>query len=87
MQGQAGVRASDGQAYCSSACAKSAESKVSQAIQEVYLEDEIKGPAEEPASMEHTGEAPIDDPDQTGHGSGTSGGTSAPRVPPDPGVS
>jgi hypothetical protein len=83
MQGQTGVRGKDGQSYCSAGCAKSAESKISQAIQDVYLEDDVKGPAEEPPSMEHHGKSPVP-PGQIGHGSGPTGGASAPRVIDEP---
>lgn len=83
MQGAKGARGTDGQLFCSSACADSARSKINQAIQEVYLEDDVKGPAEEPSTMEHIAKDPIEDPGQVGHGSGPAGGEPAPRVKED----
>lgn len=84
MQGlsEAGVRGAGGKLYCSQSCADTAQADgVSRAQQEAYLEDDVKGPSEEPDHMEHTGKRPMP-PGQVGHGSGSAGGTSAPPTSP-----
>jgi len=75
-----GFRAEDGTTYCCDGCARQQACICLEVLtREVQLEDDVKGPAEEPAQMEHHGNAPLP-PGQVGHGSGTSGQIPAPRV-------
>ena len=76
----AGFRATDGRRYCCEECAAGRMCTcVERLTAEVLLDDDVKGPAEEPSQMEHTGDAPLP-PGQVGHDSGTTGTTPAPRV-------
>jgi hypothetical protein len=75
-----GVVGEDGKTYCCVTCSAGQACTCLEVLQEeVLLEDDVKGPAEEPASMEHASDYPLK-PGQVGHGSGTTGSTSAPRV-------
>jgi hypothetical protein len=72
-----GVRTARG-LFCCPGCAKDGRCTcLEELTAEVLLEDDVKGPAEEPSEMSHPGKAPLP-PGQVGHGSGTTG--TVPRV-------
>ena len=75
-----GSRGTDGTLYCCERCAKHQGCAcLEQLTQEIMLQDDVKGMAEEPDTMSDRGKGPLP-PSQVGHSSGTSGTT---EVPPD----